>query len=57
MKAVVRMTELVAPFVPVHGSWTFLPDMNCFRDVFMELTREEMHGNVEIISKDVIESK
>jgi len=23
------MTELVAPFVPVHGSWTFLPDMNC----------------------------
>jgi len=21
------MTELVAPFVPVHGSWTFLPDM------------------------------
>jgi len=20
------MTELVAPFVPVHGSWTFLPD-------------------------------
>jgi len=51
------MTELVAPFVPVHGSWTFLPDMNCFRDVFMELTREEMYGNVEIISKDVIESK
>ena len=26
-KAVVRITELVAPFVPVHGSWTFLPDM------------------------------
>ena len=23
------MTELVAPFVPFHGSWTFLPDMNC----------------------------
>jgi len=23
------MTELVAPFVPIHGSWTFLPDMNC----------------------------
>jgi len=21
------MTELVAPFVPVHGSWTCLPDM------------------------------
>ena len=31
-KAVVRMTELVAPFVPVHGSWTFLPDMNCLLD-------------------------
>ena len=26
------MTELVAPFVPVHGSWTFLPDMNCLVD-------------------------
>ena len=26
------MTELVAPFVPVHGSWTFLPDMNCLLD-------------------------
>ena len=26
------MTELVAPFVPVHGSWTFLPDMNCLHD-------------------------
>jgi len=23
------MTELVAAFVPVHGSWTFLPVMNC----------------------------
>jgi len=22
------MAELIAPFVPVHGSWTFLPDMN-----------------------------
>ena len=26
------MTELVAPFVPVHGSCTFLPDMNCLLD-------------------------
>ena len=26
------MTDLVAPFVPVHGSWTFLPDMNCLLD-------------------------
>ena len=29
------MTELVAPFVPVHGSWspwTFLPDVNCLLD-------------------------
>ena len=26
------MTELVAPFIPVHGSWTFLPDMNCLLD-------------------------
>ena len=22
------MAELVAPFVPVHRSWTFLPDMS-----------------------------
>ena len=31
-KAVVCMSELVAPFVPAHGSWTFLPDMNCLLD-------------------------
>ena len=33
------MTELVAPFVPVHGSWTFLPDMKRYVDDTLEVVK------------------
>ena len=33
------MTELVAPFVPVRGSWTFLPDMKRYVDDTLEVVK------------------